>query len=529
MTIRPFVPGNFSLNSVAPRLISQKSILEDLQRQLATDKIADSYAGLGVQRVTALDIRQKLTITEGYQSTAKDVAQRLKFMDNAFGFMARTTEEFASIIGPSSYSATLTGQPVATNSALGRLDEMIDHLNTKYADRYLFSGRASDTRPVASSTAILEGDATGDGLRTLINERRIADTGTGTGRTVIGGAGAVATLDEQAAGLPFGLKFDTTLPATTRSTLSNATIVGPAGAPAGVSVTFTGQPQDGEQLVFQFRLPDNSVKEVRLSASVSASTAATADSFQIGATPAATAANLRTALDLMVRRETDSSLRAASALEVAKDFFAQRPRQPSGDLVPQRIAAPVTGASTAYAPTGTRPTVAFYRGEDTPVTDLVPTATSVIRSQVGARIEEGVTASVGVRANEAAFGEALAAIAVFAIEDFTVPTNATAEDKLIIRQRYETLATHSRTVLKGNSGSQTLTSIHVEIGNAQALVKDATERLGQRRNIFQTVLGDIENIDREEVSSKILSLQTSLQASYQVTALVSRLSLVQYL
>jgi flagellar hook-associated protein 3 FlgL len=530
MSIRPFVAGNYAATSNAGRLISQRSVMDELQRQLATLQRSENYAGLGVERVTSLEIRQKLAITEGYQSTITDVGQRLKFADLSLNRISGISEEFASLIGPTSFSTSLNGQPIAVQSARLKLDEMLDMLNTNYAGRYLFSGRASDTAPVLGSKSIIEGDSTGDGLRTLITERRTADTGTGTGRTVISGVGTTATFAEEAPAQPFGLKFDTTLPATTRSTLSNATITGPVGVPASLSVNFTGQPANGEKLVFQLRLPDGSTKEVALSASINAPAAATADQFQIGATPAATAANLRTAIDLAARRETDSTLRGVSALEVSKDFFAQRPRA-NGNYYPQRILAPVTGASTGFAADGARPTVAFYQGEDTPnpAIPAVPTDTLTIRGQVAARIEPGVSVAVGVRANEEAFGDILASLAVFTVEDFTLPPNPTADQKLVVRDRFEALASSARGLITGSDGGQTVRTLQTEFGLVAANVQGARERQAQRANIFKTVLNDIEGVNKEEVAAKVLTVQTNLQASYQITAIMSRLSLVEYL
>ncbi len=237
---------------------------------------------------------------------------------------------------------------------------------------------------------------------------------------------------------PFGLKLDTTLAASTRSTLSNATITGPAGAPAGLSVTFTGQPNDGEKLVFQLRMPDGSMKEVTLTANTSVGAAATADGFQIGATATDTANNLRAALDLMSRRETDSTLRAASALEVAKDLLRRAPTR-FGNYYPQRIAAPVTGGldwlrggwgtahgrllqGRGYAPDRS---CADIRQRD---------------PQPGLLAHRGGgQCRVGIRANEEAFGDMLASLAVFAIEDFTLPGRADGGTAVIVRQRYEQL------------------------------------------------------------------------------------------
>ena len=47
--------------------------------------------------------------------------------------------------------------------------------------------------------------------------------------------------------------------------------------------------------------------------------------------------------------------------------------------------------------------------------------------------------------------------------------------------------------------------------------------------MLQGALGDIEQPSIEELSASILALQTRLQASYQVTASLSKLSLANYL
>jgi flagellar hook-associated protein 3 FlgL len=529
MTIRPFVAGNYAASSNATRLVNQRNAMDVLQQQLASQMRSDTYAGLGVQRVTSLEMRQKLSITEGYQATITDVAGRLKFSDLSLDRMGSISDEMNALIAPSSYSTTLNGQPLATNSARLKLDEMIDLLNSQYGGRYLFSGRSSDVAPVKTAQVILEGDATGDGLRTLMTERRTADTGTGTGRMTITPAGpsSVATLSEDGVH-PFGLKFDTTLAASTRSTLSNATYAGPTGTPASMSVTFTGQPNSGEQLVFQFNMPDGSTKEIKLTANSNASVAANADEFRIGATPDDTAANLRAAMDLATRRETESTLRATSALMVSRDFFAPAPRA-NGNYFPQRIAAPVTGASTGFAADGARPTVAYYRGEDTPNPSPSPTPAITIRGQVSARIENGVSIGVGMRANEEGFGDIMAALAVYSLEDFTLPPNATGEQVFINRQKFEALGNRARDVMNGSDGGQTVRMLQVEMGNLAATVNGAKERQAQRANMFKDVISDVEGINKEEVAAKILAMQNNLQASYQVTSIVSQLSLVQYL
>jgi flagellin-like hook-associated protein FlgL len=521
MTIRPFVAGNYFANQVAPRLMQQKGALDELQRQLATGQRAETYGGLGVNRVTALDIRQKLALIDGYQGVALDAGQRVRFMDLSLDRLNKSSAEFRSVIGPSSFTRDLSGQPVAVTTAKTRLDEMIDLLNAEYGGRSLFAGRASDVRPMASSQTMLDGDATGDGLRTLIEERRLADAGTGTGRTLITGAGAAARLAEEAPGLPFGLKFDAGYPAV--STLSNATVTGPAGAPAALDVTFAGNPQDGETLSFRFVLPGGATRDVTLTARSALGVGATADAFSIGATPAATAANLRAALTALAQRETDGALRGASALEVAKDFFAQRPGFP-----PDRVLPPFATA-TAFAAPGARPTVAFYTGEDTPAASPTPTAPGVIRTEAPSRIEQGVTVGLGVRGNEPGFQAMLASLAAFVATDFTEPAGATEAQKTMIRDRFQSMAEGARGLLANGLDGQTVARIQTEISTVSVSIKAATERLRQRENLLTGLQTQIEGVDKEEIAAKVLTLQTSLQASYQVTSIVSQLSLVNAL
>ena len=76
---------------------------------------------------------------------------------------------------------------------------------------------------------------------------------------------------------------------------------------------------------------------------------------------------------------------------------------------------------------------------------------------------------------------------------------------------------------------QKISDIGVELGNAQAAMANAQERHQATKAIFQNSLGDIEDAPTEEVATKLLALQNRLQASYQTTSLLSKLSLVNYL
>ena len=68
-----------------------------------------------------------------------------------------------------------------------------------------------------------------------------------------------------------------------------------------------------------------------------------------------------------------------------------------------------------------------------------------------------------------------------------------------------------------------------EFGSAQSALTSAKERHQSTKGYLNTTLAGVENVTTEEVATQILSLQTQLQASYQVTSMLSKLSLTNYL
>ena len=69
----------------------------------------------------------------------------------------------------------------------------------------------------------------------------------------------------------------------------------------------------------------------------------------------------------------------------------------------------------------------------------------------------------------------------------------------------------------------------VELGFKQVTLNDASERHTSAQQISLDLLQGSEQVNDFEVSAKLLQLQTQLQASFQTTALVSGLSLVNFL
>ena len=72
------------------------------------------------------------------------------------------------------------GQTTGQITAQAMFANAVSLLNSQSSDRYLFSGRATDTAATVPADVMLNGTATQAGLTQLINERRQADQGTGT-------------------------------------------------------------------------------------------------------------------------------------------------------------------------------------------------------------------------------------------------------------------------------------------------------------------------------------------------------------
>jgi flagellar hook-associated protein 3 FlgL len=85
------------------------------------------------------------------------------------------------------------------------------------------------------------------------------------------------------------------------------------------------------------------------------------------------------------------------------------------------------------------------------------------------------------------------------------------------------------TNLTAQTGQQTIADIQSEFAVAQTTMQDATARQTQTQATLQNMIDSTETVSSDQVASEILALQTSLQASYQTTSMLSQLTLTKYL
>ncbi len=504
--IESFKPGQFFARQGADRFVSMRAQLDDLQRQMSTGKRSDTVGGLGIDRRVSLDVRGKLASIDGWSDTIVQGQLRLKMMSQSAERFAKLTLEAKGDFRPNSYLLTASGQTTGQILATEKFQQSIDALNMDINGRYLFSGRATDVKPVETFTLMMNGDGAGRaGLKQLISERKLADIGAGQGRLTVASAGAVATIDEEATNPPYGFKIAGA--ATTSTGLTTAITAGP---PANLSVTVGGVVNPGEQLTVTLDLPDGTQETLTLTARTATTTGPLEETFVIGATPAATAANIAASLTAALTREAQSSLSASATMIASRDFFNGTATNP-----PLRVPGPGFATATAAPAPGTAAnTVIWYRGDDD---------TSIAARNTGPlQIDQSQSVQVGARANEEAFRIGMAQFAAFAAESFSA-TDVNAQ------RRYEAMTNRARTNLSFTGGVQKPEEISIEFGVAQSAMNSATQRHNASKLYLESALSKVEDASQEEVAASILALQTRLQASYQTTSILSQLSLVNYI
>jgi flagellar hook-associated protein 3 FlgL len=482
-------------------LQNMQNQLDVLSRQLGTGQKAAVYSDLGSQAGLTVGLDSQLAAINGYSNTNTTITTTLGIAEGTLsqiGDIENTVQTVAT--QPAGFTLNANGQTALQTNAAGQLDQVLNLFNTQVGDNYIFSGSALNKPSVDTTAHILNGNGSAAGLKQVIAERNQADLGaSGLGRLVIPAAsGATLSINEDVAGSPFGLKL-----AGVNSTLTGATVTQPAGSPKAVTVTLGSNPNNGDSVQFSLTLPDGTSQSISLQATSAASPGA--NQFAIGATPAATAANLQAALTTAVGNLAQTTLPAASAVAAANNFFSQNP--------PQRVAGPPFNTATALQNGTPADTVFWYTGES---------GATPARQTAIAQVGPTTTVSYGMRANEQAFSTLVANVAVLASTSYS-PTNTNAAAS------YSALTTRVGSNLSIQQGAQNISDVDADIANAQVTAKNAQTVNQQTQTTLTNMLQGIEGVSTDQIGAQILTLQNNLQASLSTTARLSQLSLVAYL
>ena len=611
---------------IGSSIINLRNQLNDLTQQLASGRISTTYAGQGANRGFALTLRAQVSSIDAFADTAVNVNTRLSVANLALQGLSDIGASVKGAAASSTIVLNNNGQTSGQITAQAAFANAVSLLNSQSGDRYLFSGRTTDTPATVPADVMLNGTGTQAGLVQLINERRQADQGVGNmGHLTVSSPPPTTTVTRVSEdGSSFGLKFGSI-----SSSLTGATVTQPTGSPPAATINLGAvNPSDGDKVTFNFNLPDGTSELIALTATTT--NPPPAGSFLIGADTTATTANLQGALTSSIQKLSDTSLVAASAIAASNNFFSPSATI-AGSAVNNQAAppAPITGATLlsgvapsdsvgpSFAPgdtitiNGTPITfvASGATGNQLNVTDSVQTLLAKIDSISGtttpstvnggaitlhggdgenltvtssntaastalglsatatatpaplrvngppfatasnliagtssntvswytgetgtdsargtalARVDQSITVQYGARANEQALRYQLQNIAVYA----AVTTNANNPNA---SAQVNALQQRISANLAPQNGQQSIQDMQAEFAGAQTAIKAATDRQTQLKGMAQTMLDSIEGINQDEVATKILALQTSLQASYQTTSMLYQTTLTKYL
>lgn len=135
-----------------------------------------------------------------------------------------------------------------------------------------------------------------------------------------------------------------------------------------------------------------------------------------------------------------------------------------------------------------------------------------------ALIAEGSVLEYGVQANDEPFRDVLKGMAMLASVDVIQ-----IQDREAYRTWVETAMT---SIADGMSG---MSDISTRVGGYENLVGQAKKLQLGRIDIYQSRILDLEGVDPYEAVTRMTQLETTLQATYQVSARLSQLSFLNYL
>ena len=545
--IRPFAAGSYTTARNTQQILDLKSQLDGLSTQLSTGKVSDSYSGLGAGRNSSLSAHATLSALDGYDYAIQAAQTRVSMATASLTQVASLTTTLRRTV----IDSPLNNAGTATNNAeLARngLDAAIDALNQQLDGQYVFGGRMQDKPPLAATGTLLNGDGTADGLNQVVKEQIDADLGndlpapsTGLGRLTLAppGSGLPATPTNQISlteegnattRADFGFQLASTpAPATTGKALGVALS---GTTPNTLTVTLGGQPAAGDSLSVTLRLPDGTTATLQLTADPNASSTSTT-SFPIGTTAAQTASNLSGALQRAVANAGQTVLAPASVVQATRTFFGD-PLDPSikdyagnpstDGSAPRRIGFDSVTKSPVYIdqlsaadkadPSNIKTTVRWYRGE---ISNADP------RGSVTARTGAISTVEVGARANETEIRQALTSLAAAALAAAGLPAGTTTDTQTA---RWQAVASRITDLLPEQGAVEAVATSFSLASSALAAAKDSNKAT---RTALQSAVDRVENVSTEQVAAELLAVQNRLQASYQITATLSKLSLVNYM
>jgi len=138
--------------------------------------------------------------------------------------------------------------------------------------------------------------------------------------------------------------------------------------------------------------------------------------------------------------------------------------------------------------------------------------------RVTALIDENVALEYGVQANDPAFRDLLKGLAMILSAD---------PAQIGDRGAYE--AWVKTAVDSVSAGIDGLLDTETRIGTQQNVVSQAMTTQDARVNLYRSKVLDLEGVDPYEASTRVMQLQTQLQATYEISSRMAKLSFLNFL
>lgn len=168
-------------------------------------------------------------------------------------------------------------------------------------------------------------------------------------------------------------------------------------------------------------------------------------------------------------------------------------------------------ASTSAAP-ATNYEATFFNGTPLEETPGNPSP------RLSALIDTGTSLNYGVQANDPALTEILKGLAMIAAADPSSITDPAAYDTWV-----------GAAIDTVGQGHELLVAAETRLGGQQQTLDSTIERQRDRADLYLRQLSELEGVDQFEAASRVTALSTQLEATYAITARLSRLTFLNYM
>lgn len=133
-------------NTLRELIGRQKNDVDKAAMELSTGFRQDVFGARGSAAAQSLEFRARMEANTAYLKANGTLAARLEMTSHTLEDIHSTASEFNSLLVSGDLSATNRG--ALKDAARSALHAIVDKLNTTYGGEHLFSGTATDTRPV---------------------------------------------------------------------------------------------------------------------------------------------------------------------------------------------------------------------------------------------------------------------------------------------------------------------------------------------------------------------------------------------